>query len=74
MELTFRLAVKADIPDIVRMLADDVLRGQGIGKRVFEYIINRAKEKGAYMVQLTSDKKRIDAIRFYESVGFKATP
>lgn len=48
-------------------------RSQGIGKRVFAYIIDRAKEKGCYMVQLTSDKKRVDAIRFYEGVGFKAS-
>jgi GNAT superfamily N-acetyltransferase len=141
--LIFRLATRADIPDIVRMLADDVLgaereatgavlsdkyllaferiaadpqqeltvvemngeivatfqltfiqgltyegglraqveavrthskyRGQGIGRRVFEYIANRAKEQGAYLVQLATDKKRADAIRFYESIGFKAT-
>lgn len=48
-------------------------RDQGIGRRVFEYTINRAKEKGCHLVQLTSDKKRPDAIRFYESLGFKAT-
>jgi len=48
-------------------------RGQGIGTRVFEYAINRAKEKGCHMVQLTSDKKRPDAIRFYESLSFVAS-
>ncbi|MCP9768736.1 GNAT family N-acetyltransferase [Lacihabitans sp. LS3-19] len=48
-------------------------RGQGIGKRVFEYIINRAKEKNCIMVQLTTDKKRPDAISFYENIGFIAT-
>lgn len=48
-------------------------RGQGIGKQVLDYAINRAKEKGCRMVQLTSDKQRPDAIRFYESLGFKAT-
>ena len=48
-------------------------RGQGIGKKVFEYIITRAKEKACVLVQLTSDKRRTDAIRFYESVGFVAT-
>ena len=48
-------------------------RGQGIGTRVFEYAINRAKEKGCHLIQLTSDKKRSDVIRFYESLGFIAT-
>ncbi|MPR33550.1 GNAT family N-acetyltransferase [Salmonirosea aquatica] len=48
-------------------------RGQGIGKQVFDYAINRAKAKGCRMIQLTSDKQRPDAIRFYESLGFEAT-
>jgi GNAT superfamily N-acetyltransferase len=48
-------------------------RGRGIGKKVFEYAINRAKQKGCVMVQLTTDKKRPDALRFYESIGFVAT-
>ncbi|HQZ51748.1 MAG TPA: GNAT family N-acetyltransferase [Chitinophagaceae bacterium] len=45
-------------------------RGKGIGKKVFEYIIDRAKEKGCVLLQLTSDKQRPDAIRFYEKLGF----
>jgi GNAT superfamily N-acetyltransferase len=48
-------------------------RGQGIGTKVFQYIIDRARNKGCTMVQLTSDKQRPDAIKFYESVGFVAT-
>lgn len=48
-------------------------RGQGIGKKVFEYAIERAKEKDCVMLQLTTDKQRPDAIRFYESIGFVAT-
>lgn len=142
-ELTFRLARKDDLLDIVRMLADDNLgatrekfsdilsdnyikafdiinsdhnqeltivemngvkvatfhltfiqylthqgglrgqieavrthsnyRGQGIGGKVFDYAINRAKEKGCILLQLTTDKKRPDALRFYETLGFVAT-
>ena len=48
-------------------------RNQGLGTRFFEWAINRAREKGCTMVQLTSDKQRPDAIRFYESLGFGAT-
>lgn len=48
-------------------------RGLGIGKTMFEWAINRAKEKNAFMLQLTSDKKRPRAIKFYEDLGFKAT-
>ncbi|WP_158837470.1 GNAT family N-acetyltransferase [Polaribacter sp. L3A8] len=48
-------------------------RGLGIGKSVFEWAIDRAKEKNVHVVQLTSDKKRPRAIKFYENLGFKAT-
>jgi ribosomal protein S18 acetylase RimI-like enzyme len=48
-------------------------RGQGIGTKVFNYIIERAKEKGCHLLQLTSDKKRTEAIKFYEAMGFNAT-
>jgi GNAT superfamily N-acetyltransferase len=48
-------------------------RGQGIGTKVFEHIIDRARQKGCNMLQLTSDKKRPDAIKFYEAIGFVPT-
>ncbi len=48
-------------------------RGKGIGGRLLEWAIDRAKEKGCLIVQLTSDKRRPDAIRFYEKLGFKAS-
>jgi GNAT superfamily N-acetyltransferase len=43
-------------------------RGQGIGTLVFQYAIQRARTKGA--LQLTTDKQRLAAKRFYESLGF----
>ncbi len=48
-------------------------RSCGYGKQMFEYAIERAKQRGCALVQLTSDKKRSDAIRFYEKLGFSAT-
>ncbi len=48
-------------------------RGQGLGHRFFEWAIARAKEKGCKIVQLTSDKQRPDAIRFYQRLGFEAS-
>lgn len=48
-------------------------RGKGIGRSVFNYAIRRATEKGCHLIQLTTDKRRPDAIRFYESLGFVAT-
>ncbi len=48
-------------------------RGQGIGTKVFEHIIDCAKKRNCNMVQLTSDKRRPEAIKFYENMGFVAT-
>ncbi|MGG6232175.1 N-acetyltransferase family protein [Tenacibaculum sp. SDUM215027] len=48
-------------------------RGLGIGKKMFEWAINRAKERNAHLLQLTTDKERPKAIKFYEDLGFKAT-
>jgi GNAT superfamily N-acetyltransferase len=52
---------------------DSSLRSSGIGRKLFAWAIERAREKGCHMVQLTSDKARPDAIRFYESLGFVAS-
>lgn len=48
-------------------------RGQGLGQALFDWAIERARERGCRLVQLTSDKQRPDAIRFYESLGFVAS-
>ena len=48
-------------------------RGKGLGTELIRYGIQRAKERGCHLVQLTTDKKREDALRFYESLGFKAS-
>ena len=46
-------------------------RGTGLGKRFFEWAIERCRERDCGLVQLTSDKCRPDAIRFYEALGFR---
>ena len=48
-------------------------RNKGIGTKLFEWAIERAKIKKCKIVQLTSDKQRPKAIRFYEALGFEAT-
>ncbi len=48
-------------------------RSLGIGRSMFEWAIGRARERGCRMVQLTTDKSRPDALRFYESLGFVAS-
>lgn len=48
-------------------------RGSGFGSRFIEWAIEQAKQRGCGIVQLTSDKTRPDAIRFYEKLGFTAS-
>jgi ribosomal protein S18 acetylase RimI-like enzyme len=142
-EILFRIATKADLPSIVRLLADDDLGSQrerdedplpesyysayeeinkdpnhelivaeksgevigtahlmylpsisyqgslraqiesvridtryqsrGIGSQMMRWAIERAKARGAHLVQLTTHKSREDAHRFYERLGFKRT-
>jgi GNAT superfamily N-acetyltransferase len=55
----------------VRVAAD--WRSSGVGRAMFEWAIARAKQRNCHLVQLTSDKARPDAIRFYQSLGFVAS-
>ncbi|MFP4979192.1 GNAT family N-acetyltransferase [Paenibacillus sp. CN-4] len=48
-------------------------RGKGVGSMLIGWAIQRAKERGCQMVQLTTDKQRPEALHFYEKLGFKAT-
>lgn len=49
------------------------VRGKGVGSKLISWAIQRAKERGCHMVQLATDKKRKDALRFYERLGFNAS-
>lgn len=48
-------------------------RGKGAGTKLMQWAINRAKERGCHVVQLTTDKKREEALHFYEQLGFTAS-
>jgi ribosomal protein S18 acetylase RimI-like enzyme len=48
-------------------------RGGGIGEALMRHAIERARSAGCGLVQLTSDKARLDARRFYERLGFVAS-
>lgn len=48
-------------------------RGEGLGHSLLEWAIERCRERGCRVVQLTTNKSRLDAHRFYERVGFKAS-
>lgn len=48
-------------------------RGSGLGRMLIEWAIEECRNHGCGLVQLTTDKARPDALRFYESLGFSAS-
>lgn len=52
---------------------DEQLRSHGIGTAMCTWAIAYARARGCGIVQLTSDLRRDDALRFYERLGFRAT-
>jgi GNAT superfamily N-acetyltransferase len=57
--------------EAVRVRLD--LRDRGIGRAMMLWALARARERGCGLAQLTTDKRRTDAHRFYESLGFVAS-
>ncbi|MEV6868397.1 GNAT family N-acetyltransferase [Streptosporangium subroseum] len=57
--------------EAVRVASD--LRGQGLGGKMMEWALDRGRARGCALVQLTTDKSRKDAHRFYDSLGFTAS-
>ncbi|OJJ20610.1 GNAT family N-acetyltransferase [marine bacterium AO1-C] len=68
--LTYQGGVRAQI-EAVRIRKDQ--RNKGLGETMFRWAIQRAQERGAHVLQLTTDKKRPEAVRFYENLGFVAS-
>jgi GNAT superfamily N-acetyltransferase len=66
--LTYQGGIRAQI-EAVRVHKN--FRGRGIGQQFFHWAISRAKDQGANVVQLTKYKKRPEALKFYEQMGFK---
>ena len=59
--------------EIESMHVDPDERGRGIGRGLLDVAVQVARDWGCYRVQLTSNKVRADAHRFYERAGFVAT-
>lgn len=68
--LARRGALRAQI-EAVRVRADH--RSRGLGAALVEWAIAEARRRGCALVQLTTDKSRADAHRFYERLGFVAS-
>lgn len=68
--LTFRGATRMQI-EAVRVA--EKYRGQGVGEWMMRAAIDYGKSKGASIIQLTTNKSRLKAKKFYETLGFEST-
>lgn len=66
--VSFQGGLRAQIESV---RVDKNYQNWGIGSEMMKWIITRAEERGAHVVQLTSHQSRADAHRFYERLGFK---
>ncbi|MGI5418007.1 GNAT family N-acetyltransferase [Actinomadura luteofluorescens] len=66
--LTYTGGERAQIEG-VRVAAEQ--RGTGLGQLLITWAIDRARARGCRVVQLTTDRQRPDAIRFYQKIGFR---
>ena len=66
-----RQGAKRALLEAVRVAAP--YRGKGVGDQIVRAAIEIARQVNCAMVQLTTDKSRKDAHRFYERLGFEAS-
>lgn len=67
-EKILHLGASAAIVDDV--IVDANRRGMGIGKAMMNAAMEKARKKGCYKLALSTNAKRVEAHRFYESLGF----
>ena len=63
-----RGGMRRALVEAVRVRSD--LRSRGIGEALMRYAEERAKAAGCGLIQLTTDRKRLAAHRFYERIGY----
>ncbi|WP_405426099.1 GNAT family N-acetyltransferase [Micromonospora sp. NBC_00617] len=66
-----RHGAERSLIEAVRVRSDR--RGQGLGRELMTWAIDQARHRGCALVQLTTDKSRADAHRFYLGLGFVAS-
>ncbi|MFG1895093.1 GNAT family N-acetyltransferase [Micromonospora zamorensis] len=66
-----RHGAERSLIESVRVRSDR--RGQGLGRELMTWAVDQARQRGCALVQLTTDKTREDAHRFYLGLGFVAS-
>ena len=57
--------------EAVRVAAPE--RGTGLGRALMDWAVETGRARGAVLAQLTTDRRRADAHRFYERLGWVDT-
>ena len=68
--ISFQGGLRAQVESV---RVDKRFQSQGIGGELMKWSMERARQRGAHVVQLTTHKTRRDAHRFYERLGFKGS-
>jgi len=68
--ISFQGGLRAQVESV---RVDKRFQSQGIGSEMMKWAMERARQRGAHVVQLTSHKSRVDAHRFYERLGFEGS-
>ena len=53
-------------------MVDEAYRGKALGRKLVDYAIGLARERGIQVLMLTSKPKRVAANALYRSVGFES--
>jgi GNAT superfamily N-acetyltransferase len=68
--VSFQGGLRAQVESV---RVDKRFQSQGIGSQMMKWAMERARRRGAHVIQLTTHKTRVDAHRFYERLGFKGS-
>jgi GNAT superfamily N-acetyltransferase len=61
------------VAEIEAVRIDAPLRGRGLGAEMMRWIVDESRRRGCSRIQLTSNKSRKAAHRFYQRLGFVAS-
>ncbi|HEY6376070.1 MAG TPA: GNAT family N-acetyltransferase [Edaphobacter sp.] len=68
------IAMGPGVFEVAKMAVEERYRGRGVGRKVLAYTIEQARELGATVLYLETNRKLANAIHLYEALGFKHLP
>jgi N-acetylglutamate synthase-like GNAT family acetyltransferase len=68
------IPMESGVFEVAKMAVDEKYRGHGVGRKVLAYTVERARNLGASMLYLETNRKLANAIHLYESLGFQHLP